>query len=57
MEEYDYVALVARFKQALDHVYATGGLHGSDLKLPIYASPQYYKKTLLGYEGGAFDPE
>ena len=57
MEERDSPALVRRFKQALDHVHESGGLRPSDLQLPIYASPQYYKQLLPGYEGGAFDPE
>jgi len=54
MEERD---LVQRFMQALEHVHESGRLRDSDLQLPIYASPQYYKLLLHGYEGGAFDPE
>ena len=57
MEERDSPALVRRCKQALDHVHESGGLRPSDLQLPIYASPQYYKQLLPGYEDGAFDPE
>ena len=57
MEERDSLALVQRFQQVLDHVCESGGLRPSDLQLPIYASPQYYKQLLPGYEGGAFDPE
>ena len=53
----DSAALVRRIRQALEHVDETGRLHPSDLKLPIFASPQYYKQFLPGYAGGAFDPE
>ena len=49
--------LVQRFKQALEHMDESGRLRPSDLQLPIFASPQYYKKFLPGYEGGAIDPE
>ena len=57
MEERDPMGLVGRMKQAVDHVHETGGLRPSDLQLPIYASPQYNKELLPGYEGGSFDPE
>ena len=57
MEERDPAGLVRRFKQALEHMDETGSLRPSDLQLPIYASPQYYKQPLQGYDGGAFDPE
>ena len=57
MDERDPRGLLWRIKQSLEHVYETGRLRPSDLKLPIYACPQYYKQILPGYEGGAFDPE
>jgi len=49
--------LVRRFKQALDHVHENGRLRPSDLQLPIYASTQYCKQPLQGYNRGEFDPE
>ena len=57
MDDYDLRGLLWRIKQALEHVHETGRLRPSDLQLPIYASPQYYKQILPGYEGGDFDPE
>ena len=51
----DLAALERRFKRAMDHVHL-GGLHASDLQLPIFASPQCCNQPLEGYEGGAFDP-
>ena len=56
MEEREPAELRLRFLQALEHVRETLRLHPSDLQLPTYASPQYYKQLLAGYEGGAFDP-
>jgi hypothetical protein len=57
MEERDSARLVRRFKEALDHVHETGVLRPSDLQMPIFTSPQYYKQLFPGYDGGAFDPE
>ena len=57
MEERDPTGLRQQLIQALDHVNEAGGLRPSDLQLPIYTSPQYYKHSLPGYEDGAFDPE
>jgi len=57
MEEREPAVLMRRIKQALDHVHETGRLRPSDLQLPSYASLQYIKQFLPGYEGSAFDPE
>ena len=57
MQEHDPAGLMRRFEQALEH-YDAGGLHPSDLRLPIWrGSPPTYMWFLPGYEGGAYDPE
>ena len=56
MWDRDPTKLMRRVKQALEHIHATGKLHRSDLQLPIYPSPQYFKRDLKGYQGGVFDP-
>ena len=57
MEKGDPGELRQRFMQALEHIDETGRLRPSDLQLPIFTSPQYYKQSLQLYEGGVFDPE